>query len=801
MNWKKEKNNNPKENIKKKLKDHEFLESIKRESLEKFPKKLKYFQESDVSCSIRTIRPAANISNKERIIQKTNQENPCSLPFPIIKEGDSTLSSDSVRLIYGNYKIKSKEETINMKQKIEDDKRLNNFIIKTESNDDEIELMYNLKDLYMKHNSLTGLSDKKFSIVIGIRISDLKTRKTKFSAVRFKKVLDFIDNFNEYDKKIVECKIIKLLKKRLSIQIPKGKETNAEYIFAHDLLELYREIDLYIVLKDFCAIIEFYLSSSFNQDSRISDNSIRKIRKKLLPYFNSDQILKLDVMINVYKENRRDLELKEFDINYKRELKFKIRYIFEYLPIPDDFNISDLVNLALEYFDSMINNKLTYQDMIPSAHSGYVAPALVYYVLLVNNIYYIDNKRISAHNIISKKIRDLKILGLTGRTSKNIPIHKLYEYLSDELKAKVGVLTYKDYSMDDFTSEFNQIRNDLDFSEKEYPKGRELNKISPKYKSFVRATYRFGKSFDNIVEKSGLEPFRKKYLKYNPFELNDYANKIIEIANELGYEEGVCPSAKDLERHYQPLTYSFRKNGYILKDLIPFGLYPSDFTLSQAVGGLVHYIFEYEIIKYLLDKLNLKSYYEIYPNIYSFEYHRIDNAILNNALFKNTIFSKQNIINLSESQLRKIILFLFDYTISSDLEFVIDKCNRNYHNSQRFLIIVSLFRIIYDIPNDVPHKSHVIQLDFNEFSQLLLLPDCLHEYLKEIILLAKNALYPEDININKSLEDLSVIASKARQEMLNHYRPLCNQEALEKDLLELFEDMSDVENFLKNNSL
>ena len=112
MYCRKEKNNNSKENNKKKLKDQEFLEPIKQESSEKFPKKLKYIQESDVSCSVRTKRPAINISNKKQIIQRTNQENPCDLPFPIINEVNNLPSSESVRLINGNYKFKSKEESL-----------------------------------------------------------------------------------------------------------------------------------------------------------------------------------------------------------------------------------------------------------------------------------------------------------------------------------------------------------------------------------------------------------------------------------------------------------------------------------------------------------------------------------------------------------------------------------------------------------------------------------------------------------------------------------------------------------------
>ncbi|MFW9873646.1 MAG: hypothetical protein ACFFG0_11115 [Candidatus Thorarchaeota archaeon] len=46
MNFKKEKNNNSKENSKKKLHDHEFLESVKQDSLGKFPKKLKLFKKA-----------------------------------------------------------------------------------------------------------------------------------------------------------------------------------------------------------------------------------------------------------------------------------------------------------------------------------------------------------------------------------------------------------------------------------------------------------------------------------------------------------------------------------------------------------------------------------------------------------------------------------------------------------------------------------------------------------------------------------------------------------------------------------
>ena len=39
---------------------------------------------------------------------------------------------------------------------------------------------------------------------------------------------------------------------------------------------------------------------------------------------------------------------KKFDTDYKKELKLKIKYIFEYLPIPEKFKKQDLIEKAIE---------------------------------------------------------------------------------------------------------------------------------------------------------------------------------------------------------------------------------------------------------------------------------------------------------------------------------------------------------------------------------------------------------------------------------------------------------------------
>jgi len=140
MSCKKEKNENSRGSGKAKLKDQEILESIKQETSEKIPKKSKNIHERDFSCSIRPKGHTGNALNNKRTIDSVNQGNFCGIPLPIISKGNNVPSSESVRLINGNYNFNLKEEAIFMKQKKEDAK---NF---QKNNDSDNPICYSVKN-------------------------------------------------------------------------------------------------------------------------------------------------------------------------------------------------------------------------------------------------------------------------------------------------------------------------------------------------------------------------------------------------------------------------------------------------------------------------------------------------------------------------------------------------------------------------------------------------------------------------------------------------------------------------------
>ncbi len=519
-------------------------------------------------------------------------------------------------------------------------------------NQKEVELLIKLKKIYIKEKNLENLSDRRFSVLIGIRVNDIKTRNTCFTTPRFKKIISFVNNLNQQNRNLIFPEIFNLITERLGFELSSCEKGIAEYKFARDLLELYREVDLFIVMKDFCKIINYDFFSALRSNNRITDNTLEKIKQQLLHNFTRSQIIRLNDLIQLYKTNRPKLNLKQIDNNYIEDLREKVQFILCKTDLPNNIDTVDLQNKALKFFNNAVRMGLTYQFLLPYAHTGYVAPALVYFVLRASGIYYLKGKKISAKGIANYNPNFLKVLGLTKHTCRNIPISKIFPYFSEEIQKKIGIWDYSDYTMKDFVEKFNQIREELDFNNENYPKGRELNSLNDSYKSFVRSSYRYAGGYDNVVRTAGFNPFKKKHLQYQDYELEDFANRIKLIGKELGYVDGVCPSWNDLERNYPSLIYVLRNKDYSLSDLIPFGLIPSNEKIASTVGNLVHYIIEYEILKFLhIKNKHIKAYYEIYPNIYSGDYGRVDNAILNNFSFLQDFFNNQNVIRISEKKI------------------------------------------------------------------------------------------------------------------------------------------------------
>ena len=655
---------------------------------------------------------------------------------------------------------------------------------------DELRLLTTLKKIFQDENNLETLSDRQFSKIISIKISDVKFKNTRFTTPRLKKLLSFTDQLNNKNKKLVKKLIIELIRKRLGFKIASIKNDNAEFIFGRDLLELYREINLFIVMKDFCNIINYDFFSSIKDDNRITNRSLEKIKECLLPFFNRHQKTHLEDIIQVYRSNRRELDLKRFDTTYKKTLGKNLQFVLENIELPNKLNINDLKRQALMFFKIAIERGLTYQLLLPYAHPGYVAPALVYFVLRTRSVNNLKGKNLNATSIANYSSDFLKTLNLTKRTCKDIPINSIFRYLSKDIQKKIGVWIRSKYNMEDFINEFIQIREELNYPDGEYPRGRELDAHGNYYKSFVRATYRYVGGFDEVVKAAGFDPFKKRHLRYQDYELEDFANEIRIFAKDLGYADGICPSWNDLERNYPPFMYAFRSNDYILSDLIPYGLTPADEKIASEIGNLVHYIFEYEFLKYLINQNEeIKSFYEIYPNIYSGDYGRVDNAIINNHAFRHNILKNQKVINLSARQIKIIKLLLFDYTLSSDRNYIEDKCNKFYQSRHRYLIIISLFRKAYKLSNklNIPYRNNIIYLNFDQFCDLMSFPIKLQEYLEDILSLAKKIIYNEGKDKNY-LEKLYRISSNARTNMILRYKPSSNQEALERELSTIIND-------------
>ena len=661
-------------------------------------------------------------------------------------------------------------------------------------NKEELVQLSRLKEIYMKENNINKLSDKKFSEIIGIRISDIKTKKLRFTTPRFVRLMDFAKSLKD-GKKLAIYNIKNLIKMRLSLEIPSDKKDDAEYIFARDLMELYRDVNLYIVMKRFCKVIEYDLWSCLRNNNRINDNSLRKIRQRLSELFNEEQNSFMNKLIQTYKKNRRKLDIKEFDKNYMIELTKKIEFLLRNLDISKKFDIIELKKKSIAYFIEAVNNGLTYQLISPNSHSGYVAPALVYFVLIANGIYYIEGDHINTQRIAKYSTNYLKVLGLTKRTVRDIPIGKIYNFFSESIQDEIGLKDRKNYTLNDFINEFNLIRAELGYIDDTFPEGRELERIKGKYSSFFRATFRYAGGYDNVVKSAGFIPARKQYLKYNDYEVEDFVNKIIDISNKLDYDEGVCPSWKEIEGFDSSFIYVFRKKGLRLGDLASFGLIPKDLDLSFYVGKLVHYIFECKFLEYIFLKKGITGYFEIRPSKYceDFSLRRVDNASINDKTFFNQIYSKQRIVKFSNN----IILISFDYTLSSEEEIIYDKCNRGYQGKNKFLIIISLFAKKDNLLNElnVPFKENIIHVNFDQFCRFMSLPINLINYLRSIINLARDVFYSDKGFESKYFYKLDNEAFKAKEKLEELFQK-CSHEALEKDLTNILNHSDKVKDLL-----
>lgn len=101
----------------------------------------------------------------------------------------------------------------------------------------------------------------------------------------------------------------------------------------------------------------------------------------------------------------------------------------------------------------------------------------------------------------------------------------------------------------------------------------------------------------------------------------------------------------------------------------------------SAIGDLSHIILEY----LSLQALNLRSCIAYHEKILK-NGTRPDIIIKRCNIFKKKIERNQDVIKFSEN----IKEILIDFTIAIIPSFILDKCYRNYHNEERFLIIVLL---------------------------------------------------------------------------------------------------------------
>jgi hypothetical protein len=297
------------------------------------------------------------------------------------------------------------------------------------------------------------------------------------------------------------------------------------------------------------------------------------------------------------------------------------------------------------------------------------------------------------------------------------------------------------------------------------------------------------------VKTAGFIPARKQYLKYNDYEIEDFVNKIIDISNKLDYDEGICPSWKEIEDFDSSFIYVFRKKGLKLSDLASFGLIPKDLDLSFYIGKLVHYIFEFKFLEYISLKKGIFGYFEIRPSKYSndFTLRRVDNATINDKSFLNQVYSKQHIVKLSNN----IILISFDYTLSSDEAIIYDKCSRGYQGKNKALIIISLFAKKDNLPSElnVPFKENIIHLNFDQFCRFMSLPNNLINYLRSIINLARDVFYSGKGFESKYFYKLDNEAFKAKK-MLEELFQKCSHKALEKDLTKILKQSDKVKDLL-----
>jgi len=328
------------------------------------------------------------------------------------------------------------------------------------------------------------------------------------------------------------------------------------------------------------------------------------------------------------------------------------------------------------------------------------------------------------------------------------------------------VYKYAYYEFNDFVALFLRIMDSeiilkLNLNPKEAPTIQQLYDLN--FGFFPSAIWHKNIRYNQILAATGYL-INHEYNKYFNYLEKDFISELSKaitnpkIRNFLSLKDKEAPTLKQLiylgfgDIIHQIIDRKISYNEIVKK----CELIPNVYQTLQEIGRLLHWILEFLIIRFS-ETFGWDAYYEVCPNV----------LINRNQVDISIILPNSQNISFSDFLMKNHILLNFDITMTSDDDFLVEKCLRGYHSHHKFLIIICLYSSIETIKSIRERvfkkispnlRKNLLILNTEEFLKILNLPIDLKKDINRYIKIAKSAIHDE--NEYKKLEFYSYLAEK-----------------------------------------